>query len=57
MNVTVGRVCPQRAESDVLYARRAARRDGLALPKSNCELLRANDHRPTAPRERRSAIY
>ncbi|MBM3840154.1 MAG: hypothetical protein FJ398_19740 [Verrucomicrobia bacterium] len=30
MNLTVGRACPQRAESDVFHARRAARRDGLA---------------------------
>jgi len=34
MNLTVGRACPQRAESDVFHARRAARRDGLALPDS-----------------------
>jgi len=34
MNLTVGRACPQRAESDVFHARRAARRDGLALPGS-----------------------
>jgi len=32
MNRTVGRACPQRADPDVLKARRAARRDGLALP-------------------------
>jgi len=31
-NLTAGRACPQRAETDVLQARRAARRDGLALP-------------------------
>jgi len=34
MNLTVGRACPQRAESDVFQARGAARRDGLALPGS-----------------------
>jgi len=34
MNQTLGRACPQRAESDVFHARRAARRDGLALPSS-----------------------
>jgi len=34
MKRTVGRACPQRAESDVFQARRAARRDGLALPGS-----------------------
>jgi len=28
----VGRACPQRADPDVFQARRAARRDGLALP-------------------------
>jgi len=32
MNQTVGRACPQRAESDVFQARRATRRDGLARP-------------------------
>jgi len=42
MNRTVGRACPQRAESDVFHARRAARRDGLALPGSwaVCMLLK-----------------
>jgi len=39
MNQTVGRACPQRAESDVAEARRAARRDGLALPGSRGECM------------------
>jgi len=34
VDLTIGRACPQRAESDVFHARRAARRDGLALPGS-----------------------
>jgi len=34
MNLKVGRACPQRAATDVFQARRAARRDGLALPDS-----------------------
>jgi len=33
-NQSVGRACPQRAESDVFHARGSARQDGLALPCS-----------------------
>ncbi|MBM3838995.1 MAG: DUF1080 domain-containing protein [Verrucomicrobia bacterium] len=40
MNTAVGRACPQRAERDVFQTRRAARRDGLALPCSLRTALR-----------------
>ncbi|MBM3836691.1 MAG: hypothetical protein FJ398_01805 [Verrucomicrobia bacterium] len=38
-NQTVGRACPQRAESDVFHAPRADRRDRLALPVPGCRVL------------------
>jgi len=43
MNLTVGRACPQRAESHVFQTRRAARRDGLALPGSWLNLMLLTD--------------
>jgi len=42
--LTIGRACPQRAGLDVLHSRRAARRDGLALPGS-WAMSRSDRHR------------